>query len=73
MLLIRPVLSAYFLDLSKFLLGSGLSYFKALYTMLVCFVSASGCHCFDYLSIKQLVTLEIIVNSLSGRIFLMEW
>ena len=37
------------LDLSNFLLESGLSYFLVLSVclLLVCFVSAAACHCFD--------------------------
>ena len=41
---------AYYLDLSNFLLESGLSYFRVLPICLivVCFASAAGCHCFDF-------------------------
>ena len=38
----------YYLDSENFLLESGLSYFKVMF-LLVCFVSAVRCHCFDLL------------------------
>ena len=39
-----------FVDFSNFLQESGLSYFRVLSIclLLVCFVSAERCHCFDY-------------------------
>ena len=44
-----PITFDYYLDLSHFLLEYGLLYFRvlSLCLLLVCFVSAEGCHCFD--------------------------
>ena len=40
----------YYLDLSIFISGSGLSYFRVstICLLLVYFVSTEGCHCFDF-------------------------
>ena len=53
MLLIRSVLlPRCYLDLSNFILESGLSYLRVftICLLLVDFVSAAGCHCFHLLS-----------------------
>ena len=44
-----PSTFTYYLDISNFILESGLSYFKVLTIclLLVYFVGAAGCHCFD--------------------------
>ena len=44
-----PSTFTYYLNLSNFILESGLSYFRILTIclLLVYFVSAAGCHCFD--------------------------
>ena len=44
-----PSTFTYYLDLSNFISESGLSYFRVLTIclLLVYFVSAAGCHCFD--------------------------
>ena len=45
-----PCTFTYYLDLSIFILESGLSYVRVLTIclLLVYFVSAAGCHCFDF-------------------------
>ena len=55
-LLIRHVLLPITCDLSMLILESGLSYFRVLTIcfLLVYFVSAVGCHCFDYMSFLSL-------------------
>ena len=42
---------SYYLDLSTFIVESGVSYIRVLTIclLLVYFVSAAGCHCFDFL------------------------
>ena len=44
-----PCTFTYYLDLSNFILESGLSYFRVLTIclLLIYFVSVAGCHCFD--------------------------
>ena len=61
------------MDLSNFILESGLSYFRVLITCLMCvyFVSAAGCHCFDFgvqlklhnLPMKLLRTLPHVLSN----------
>ena len=50
-----PMTFTYYLDLSNFILESGLSYFRVLTIclLLVYFVSAAGCHCFDLFTPKR--------------------
>ena len=48
--IISPSTFTYYLDLSEYTLESGLSYFRVLTIclLLIYFVSAAGCHCFDF-------------------------
>ena len=46
-----PCIFTHYLDLSISILESGLSYSRVfiIFLLLVCFVSAAGCYCFDFL------------------------
>ena len=56
-----PSTFTYYLDLSNFISQSGLPYFRVLTIclLLVYFVSAAGCHCFDLVSKSKLAQFFI--------------
>ena len=60
-----PCTFTYYLDLSNFILESGLLYFRVLTIclQLVYFVSAAGCHCFDSSKTREIKNDELSLVS----------
>ena len=72
MLFNSPSAFTYYLDLSNFILESGLSYFRVLTIclLLVYFVNAAGCHCFDsyQTSIKTFGACVSLILTYGGEV-----